>query len=191
MDLVLAGLTWDICLVFIDDVIVFAPAYAEHLERLELVMQRLRWANLKLKPSKCHLFQRKVSFLGYIVSGEGLEPDPDKVSAVIDWPVPQNLTEVRAFTGLCSYSRKFIKGFSTIASPLYELTRKGERFHRTAARQFAFERLKEPLTSAPILDMPCSEDLLILDTDASNEGLGAVLSQVQEGETLVANFTVS
>jgi hypothetical protein len=93
-----------------------------------MVLQRLRSANLKLKTSKCFLFRRKVSFLGYVVSGAGLEPDPEKVAAVVNWPVPRNLTEVRAFIGLCFYYRKFICGFSTIAAPLHQLTRKGERF---------------------------------------------------------------
>jgi hypothetical protein len=188
MDLVLAGLTWEICLVYIYDIIVFAATFEEHLRRLEMVLQRQRSANLKLKPSKCFLFRRKVSFLGYVVSGAGLEPDPQKVAAVVNWPVARNLTEVRAIIGLCSYYRKFICGFSTIAAPLHQLTRKGERFEWNASRQAAFDRLKACLTTAPVLGTPRDTGTYYLDTDASNESVGAVLSQEQDGELRVLAY---
>jgi hypothetical protein len=95
MDLVLAGLTWEICLGYIGDIIIFAATFEDHLRRLEMVLQRLRSANLKLKPSKCFILRGKVSFPGYVVSGAGLEPE--NVAAVVNWLVPRNLTEVRAF----------------------------------------------------------------------------------------------
>ena len=82
MDLVLAGLTWEICLVFLDNIIVMSETFEQHLERLEMVLTRLRSANLKVKPSKCHFFQEKVKFLGSVVSSAGVEPDPDKLKAV-------------------------------------------------------------------------------------------------------------
>jgi hypothetical protein len=100
MDLVLAGLTWEIYLVYIDDIIVFAATFEVRLRRIEMVLQRLRSADLKLKPSKCFLFRRKVSFLGHVFSGAGLEPGPERVAAVVNWPVPRNLTEVRAYCGV-------------------------------------------------------------------------------------------
>jgi hypothetical protein len=106
----------------------------------------------------------------------------------VNWPVPRNLTEVRAFIGLCSYYRKFICGFSTIAAPLHQLTRKGERFEWNASRQAAFDRLKACLTTAPVLGTPRDTGTYYLDTDASNESVGAVLSQEQDGELRVLAY---
>jgi predicted aspartyl protease len=182
MDLVLAGLTWETCLVYVDDIIVFSADFDEQVRRLEAVLGRLRQANLKLKPSKCFLFRRKVTFLGYVVSGAGVEPEPEKIAAVVDWPVPRSLTEVRAFLGLCSYYRKWIRDFASIAAPLHELMRKGERFEWNTLRQAAFEQLKMCLTTAPVLGTPRDVGTFYLDTDACDQGLGAVLSQEQEGE---------
>ena len=124
MNLVMQGLTWESCLVFLDDIIVISTTFEQHLERLNAVFQRLKTANLKLKPSKYRLFQTKVKFLGSVVSADGIEPDPDKLKAISDWPVPENLTELRAFVGLASYYRRHVEGFSDIAKPLSELTKK-------------------------------------------------------------------
>ena len=88
MNYVLAGLTWEACLVYIDDIIVWGSSFDEHLRRLAEVLQRLREANLKLKPSKCQLFQRKVNFLGHVISAAGIEPDPEKIRSIVEWPVP-------------------------------------------------------------------------------------------------------
>jgi len=90
----LTGLTWEVCLAYLDDLIIFLSTFDQHLERLQMVLDRLVVVDLKLKPSKCTLIQRKVKFLGSIVSGDGNEPDPEKVKAVADWPQPQNLTDV-------------------------------------------------------------------------------------------------
>ena len=103
-----------------------SETFEQHLERLNLVLDRLRVANLKVKPSKCHFFQEKVKFLGSVVSSEGIEPDPDKLSAVSEWPVPQTLTELRAFVALASYYRRHVKGFAGIARPLHDLTKKNQ-----------------------------------------------------------------
>jgi len=128
MDFVLAGLTWECCLVFVDNILVFSSTFDEHVERLGRVFDRLSAAGLKLKPSKCKLFQKRVSFLGHVVSGKGIEPDPAKVSAVTEWPVPRNVTEVRSFVGLASYYRSFLASFREIAAPLLNLTKKGVPF---------------------------------------------------------------
>ena len=188
MDLVLAGMTWETCLVYIDDVIVFSKTFDEHVVRLSAVLQRIRNAGLKLKPSKCRLFQRRVVFLGHVLSDEGIEPDPEKVAAVVNWPVPTNLTEVRAFLGLASYYRTFIKDFSKIAAPLHELSKKGHRFMWDERRQLAFEALKDRLTSAPVLAAPDSKGLYVLDVDASDVASGAILHQVQENELKVIAY---
>ena len=105
MDLVLVGLTWECCLVYLDDVIVFSGTFSEHITRLNAVFERFRLANLKLKPSKCQLFQRRVTFLGHVVSEAGVEPEPGKIDVVRTWPVPRSLTQLRSFVGLASYYR--------------------------------------------------------------------------------------
>jgi hypothetical protein len=108
MDLVLCGLTFEACMVYLDDIIIFGPDFDTHLNRLKLVFDRVRQAGLKLKASKCCLLQRKVSFLGHVVSADGLEVQEEKVTAVKSWPIPTNLHEVRSFVGFCSYYRRFI-----------------------------------------------------------------------------------
>jgi len=181
MDTVLAGLNFELCLVYLDDIIVFSRTLDEHISRLRKLFDRLRDANLKLKPTKCCLLQRRVAFLGYVVSEHGVETDPDKISAIRDWPTPTNLRQSRAFIGLCQYYRKFVPGFSEIAAPLHALTKKGVRFFWSTECQTAFERLKDALTTAPTLALPDEEGEFLLDCDASNFAIGAVLSQVQDG----------
>ena len=188
MNLVLQGLTWEACLVFLDDILVMSTTFDEHLERLRAVFDRLRSANLKLKPSKCKLLQERVKFLGSVVSAAGIEPDPEKVRAVEEWPIPQNLTELRAFTGLAGYYRRFIEGFSTIAKPLSELTAKDVPFVWTERQQTAFDTLKRKLVSSPILAPPTESGMFTVDTDASNYAMGAVLQQEQEGQLRVIAY---
>ena len=188
MDLVLAGLTWEICLAFLDDIIVMSKDFNQHLERLGQVFDRLRKANLKLKAEKCHLFKRRVKFLGSVVSEAGVEPDPEKVRAVKEWPRPQTLKDLRAFVALASYYRRHILHFAEIARPLHDLTKKNQPFVWDLPQQKAFEDLKARLTSAPILALPESEGEYILDTDACDQALGAVLQQRQGGEIKVIAY---
>ena len=106
MERVLRGLHWKTCLIYIDDIIIYAKTLEEHMCRLDEVMTRLRGAGLKLKPSKCDLVMRKVEYLGFVVSSRGVEANPEKVKAVVDWPTPSNVKQLRGFLGLCSYYRK-------------------------------------------------------------------------------------
>lgn len=188
MDLVLCGLTYISCLVYLDDIIVFAPDFDTHIARLREVFDRLRAANLKLHPSKCSLFQRKVDFLGHTLSEAGIEVQDAKIAAVRDWPRPRDVHEVRQWMGTASYYRRFIAGFATIAAPLYALQRKDAAFHWGEAEENAFIQLKEKLTTAPILGMPTTDGLWYLDTDASDTGLGAVLSQRQNDNEVVIAY---
>ena len=188
MNMVMQGLTWEACLVFLDDIIVIALTFEQHLERLNAVFQRLKSANLKLKPSKCRLFQARVKFLGSVVSADGIEPDPDKLKAISDWPVPKNLTELRAFVGLASYYRRHVEGFSDIAKPLSELTKKNRPFSWGPEQQKSFELLKYKLTHYPVLAPPLSEGRYIIDTDASDFAMGAVLQQEQFGTVRVIAY---
>lgn len=188
MEKVMAGLQWDILLIYLDDVIVFGRTVDEQIVRLRTTLARLREANLKLKPSKCNLFQQSVKYLGHIVSSEGITTDPAKVETIRNWPNPTCSKDVRSFLGLASYYRKFIRGFASIASPLHELTEKARRFEWNDECQRAFEELKECLIQAPILVCPLPEGDFLLDTDASQNGIGAVLSQIQEGEEKVVAY---
>ena len=189
MDLVLCGLTYVTCLVYLDDIIVYSRDFDTHVQRLQEVFERLRGANLKLHVKKCCLFQQKVAFLGHVISEAGIEVQQDKVSAVRDWPTPRNLTELRSFLGLCSYYRRFIPGFADVAAPLHALHRKQAPFVWTWEQEDAFNRLKERLLSAPVLGMPTDEGTFYLDCDASDVGLGTVLSQRQNDTEVVIAYS--
>ena len=188
MERVLQGLQWQICLVYIDDVIIYSRTVEDHVSRLESVLQKLAEAGLKLKPKKCHLFRTEVLYLGHIVSADGVSTDPEKVKAVRDWGVPKDLTDVRSFLGLCSYYRRFIPQFSVIAKPLTKLTEKNQEFRWGPDQDEAWAELKQRLLQAPILSYPDPEAEFILDTDASAYGMGAVLSQVQGGQERVIAY---
>lgn len=181
MDIVLSGISFDICLAYLDHIIVFSEDESSHIEMLRVVLTRLEQAGLKLKPSKCSLMQRSVSFLDHVVSASGIATDPQKIHDIVNWPVPQNVKEVRAFLGLCGYYRRYVERFAELARPLHALTEKNRRFEWTVQCQAAFDSLKTLLTSPPILAMPNDSDQFILDTDASNWAIGAVLSQRQDG----------
>jgi len=184
----MSGLTYDVCLVYLDDILVFSKTFDEHLVRLVTVFNRLDCYSLKLKPYKCSLFQHKVSFLGHVVSGHGIECDPDKVASIATWPMPSNIAEVHTFSGLASYYRTFVCNFAAIARPLHNLTKRGAVFKWTPECEHAFQQLKQALTSAPILVAPCDEGQYILDTDASDTALGAVLQQEQGGKLHVIGY---
>ena len=185
MELVLRGLQWQTLLIYLDDIIIHSMTIEEHFQRLEEVLKRLSEAGLKLKPSKCQLLKPEVLFLGHVVGRDGIRPNPQLVEAVQKWKVPENVKECQQFMGLCNYYRRFIYKFSDIASPITQLTKKNIDFHWSTECQQAFDKLKIVLCSTPILGYPQKEGIFIVDTDASNIGIGAVLSQVQMGEERV------
>ena len=175
------------CLVFIDDIIIFSDTWEQHQRILDEVFRRVRAAGLKIKRDKCQFAQESVKFLGHIVSARGTEPDSLKVEAVRDFATPTSLTDVRAFLGLASYYRRFIKNFADIAAPLHDLTKGGQEFSWTSAADQAFNDLKNRLCSAPILSLPDFSLPFTIHTDASDFGLGAVLSQRKgENEKVIA-----
>ena len=189
MDSVLAGLQWSACLVYIDDIIIMGKSFDDHMRNLQTVFERLRQAGLKLHPGKCQFLQQKVYFLGHVVSADGLLPDPNKTSKVKDWPTPGTVQEVQQFLGLANYYRRFIHNFAVIAKPLHHLTEKHTKFQWNHDCQNAFTALKTCLTSAPILALPDWSRPFVLDTDASDAGIGAVLSQIhQDGREYVIAY---
>eukprot|EP00731_Ephydatia_muelleri_P003764 Em0001g3764a len=187
MEQVLAGLHWSTCLVYLDDIIVFSRTVADHLDQLRDVFTRLKNAGLTLKPSKCHLLQMEVRYLGHVVSGKGIQTDPEKSEVFLIGPSLKS-ERFKRFLGLASYYRRFVQGFAQVAAPLNALINKGKEWMWTADCTHAFLELKKRLVSTPVLVMPQFTQEFILDTNASGEGLGAVLSQVIEGEEKVVAY---
>ena len=169
-------------LIFLDDVLLYSGDVDQHMQNLRITFETLREANLRLKPKKCKFFQKQVDYLGHTIQADGTSPDPGKVEAVKEWPVPKNVTDVRSFVGFCSYYRRFIRNFAEIARPLHAVTKKNARFEWNEDCQVAFERLKLELTTAPMLQYPDYKSPFVVDTDASNVSLGAVLSNVIDGD---------
>ena len=190
MERVLADIPRSHCIVYLDDLLVHANDFYRAFSNLRDVFESIRRAGLRLNPAKCHLLTRETEFLGHVISGRGIATNPTKVAVVRDWPTPANVNQLRSFLGLASYYRRFIQGFATIASPLHRLTDKGQQFDWDESCATAFHRLKTALTGAPVLAVPDAQRSFILDTDASNMGVGAVLSQQEaDGERVVAYFS--
>ena len=163
--------------VFIDDILVYSSSYLEHEKHLRKVLEILRENKLYAKLDKCEFWLKEVIFLGHVISAGGICVDPGKVEAVLKWEKPINVTEIRSFLGLAGYYRRFIEGFSTIASPLTKLTRKEVRFNWSKECDESFQELKRRLTSAPVLALPSGTEGFIVYSDASSRGLGCVLMQ--------------
>lgn len=187
MDMVLTGLNWKICMVYIDDIIVFRETFDKHLEDLQLVFARLTANNLVLRPDKCSLCCDTMTFLGHKISNAGIQADPSKIKVIKDSKPPTNISEVQQFLGLDSYYRRFTKDFAKVASPLSSLTGNAP-FVWTSKQQESFEELKNQLLSAPILAYPRFDLPFELHTDASLHSIGAVLTQQIDGHERVIHY---
>ena len=173
---VMRGLTWNGIAIYLDDIIIGGRNFDEHVQLLKEVLSRLRNAGLTIKSSKVSLCKKTLRFLGHLVSIEGISPDPEKVDAVLNWPRPTTAKDVRIFLGLCNYYMEFMPNIQLVAKPLNELTGTA-KFEWTAEREEAFYKLKEALTSAPVLAFPDMTRTFELSTDASDIGFGSILSQ--------------
>ena len=198
MSQVMRGLHWKRCLVYIDDILVFGNNFESALHSLELVLIRVAEYGLQLKSTKCNLFRTSVPFLGHIVGRAGLECDPNKLSAVANWIPPSTIKGVREFLGFTGYYRRFVPDYSTVAQPLVRLLGKDCKFKWTDACQeiyilsYAFKALRALLIKAPVLAFPKEDLPYIVDTDASDYGIGGVLSQCIEGtEHVIAYYSKS
>ena len=189
------------CLIYLDDIVVFSRTFKEHVERLSLVFERLVEAGLKLSPAKYRLFQDKIKNLRHIVSSEGIATDSEKIRCVKDWPVPQTLEQLQSFLGFVDYYRRFIKDFSKISRPLYDMfkgsgcnkkkkhrKRKSGPFQWQECHHTAFLKLVDMCCEAPILAYADYRKPFTVHTDAILDGLGVVLYQCQEGKDRVIAY---
>ena len=184
--------------VYLDDILVYGSTIAETLQRLAAVFNILEHHNLKLKPSKCHFFKEKVTFLGHTVSAEGIETGKEKIRAVEEFPKPSTEKGLRQFLGLCSYFRRFINGFAQLAGPLYDLIEGKKKKSKQQVKQWsgkwtdesegAFIALKHALTDTPVLGFPDFAKPFCLEIDASLNGFGAVLTQQQGKKKIVIAY---
>ncbi|XP_074298103.1 uncharacterized protein LOC141628919 [Silene latifolia] len=163
-------------LVFFDDILIYSSSMAAHKEHLRIALQILREHNLFAKRSKCIFGVNEVDYLGHIISGEGVSTDPSKIKAMMEWPMPKNVKELRGFLGLTGYYRKFIKAYGIISKPLTNLLRKNG-FTWTEQATAAFKSLQAAMVKAPVLALPNFSEQFEVETDASGKGIGAVLSQ--------------
>lgn len=180
MQIVLSGLQWNFALVFLDDIIVFSTSFEQHCRDLSIIFARLRQYGLTAKPSKCHLFKRKVKFLGHIISEKGVQQDPAKWSKFRSLDQCRNADEVRSFLGLAGFYHRFVPNFAHIAAPLYHLLGKRIRWKWTEAESAAFHQLKEELYTNRVLVFPDFSKPFRLAVDASQFACGAVLCQLDD-----------
>lgn len=175
------------CFAYLDDIIIVTETFEEHLKWLSVVLERLKIAGLKINPNKCEFVVPQVQYLGFVVNEKGLLVDPSKVASIQSYPTPTNLKELRRFLGMSSWYRRFIPHYATLASPLNKLLSKKQRWQWTNLQQDAFEKLRNCLTEAPVLARPNFDYPFELQTDASNIGLGVVLTQrIEEIEYVVS-----
>ncbi|UYV74185.1 hypothetical protein LAZ67_11002341, partial [Cordylochernes scorpioides] len=188
MENMLGNLRWQICLCYLDDVIIYSPDFPTHLKRLEAVFRCFRESNLRLNDKKCRFAFEELEILGYITSKHGIKPAEHNIKAVRNFPRPKKVKEVQSFLGMCSYYRKFIKDFSKIADPLTNLIKKSVSFTWTERQEEAFQTLKTALLSPPILGHFNPNAPTYVHTDASNIGIGATLVQDIGGEEKVISY---
>ena len=175
-------------LVYIDDIIIFSESIDTHIEHLNQVFQRLDKHKLRLNPAKCEFVSNKITYLGHVISADGVKPDPDKYVSVENFPIPKKVKDVRAFLGLTSYYRKFIENYARIASPINKLLKKEHPFDWNKECQESFDLLKEKLIKAPILGHFKPELPIILATDACDYAIAAILSQIQNDREIVISY---
>jgi len=162
--------------VFFDDILIYSTTWNAHIQHLSLVLSTMQRHSLFAKLSKCSFGQTQIDYLGHVVSRDGVKVDETKIQAIKQWVVPTSIKQLRAFLGLASYYRKFIRNFAMLAAPLTDLLKK-DAFHWSTKSKQAFDSLKTTLTHTPVLALPNFAKPFVLETDASGTGIGAILSQ--------------
>lgn len=184
MNTVLMGLNNHQCFVYVDDIVIYGSSLEDHNRKLINVFSRLREHNLKLQPAKCEFLQRSCEYLGHVISDKGVSPNPKRVECINKISQPKTVKDIKCFLGMTGYYRKFIPHYSTISKPLTLLLKKDTPFVWGNEQEKAFQTLKEKLTKNPILQYPDFTKPFILTCDASNFGIGSVLSQLIDGKDL-------
>ena len=168
--------------VYLDDILIFSPDEETHVEHVRRVLKRLLSNHLFAKAEKCEFHVSSVTFLGFIVSEDNIQMDPTKVSAVTGWPTPSTRKQLQQFLGFANFYRRFIRNFSSVAAPLHALTSSKARFLWSLPADQAFKRLKEIFTSAPVLTLPDPHQQFVVEVDASDLGIGGILSQRSQAD---------
>jgi hypothetical protein len=176
MNATFAPILWKFAIIFFDDILIYRSTYANHLEHLRSVLELLCWDKWQVKKSKC-AFATCVAYLVHVISGEGVATDDSTIASIVDWVIPTNLKEVCGFLDITGYYRKFIRHYSIISQPLIALLKKGTLFRWTDTEQAAFQTLKNALVSAPVLALPDFTVQFVIETDAGDTRIGAMLSQ--------------
>lgn len=184
MNTVLSGLIGLKCLVYLDDIVIFAKNLIQHNNKLIEVFQRLQDHNLKIQPDKCEFLKRECNYLGHVISQDGIKPCLNKIQSVLNFPTPKTVKHIKSYLGLTGYYRKFINGYSGIAKPLTNLLKKDVKFNWSDECQNSFDKLKSILCKEPILQFPDFTKPFILTSDASQKALAAILSQGEVGKDL-------
>ena len=169
-------------LVFFDDILIYSKTLPDHIAHVEQVLSILDKYQWKVKMSKCEFSQKQVGYLGHVIGGAGVATDQAKIETIQNWPVPKNVKELRGVLGITGYYRKYIRFYALISKPLTNLLKKGVVFLWTSVEQTAFDTLKKALVTAPVLALPDFSKPFIIETDACDVGIGAVL--MQEGHPL-------
>jgi len=176
----------DFCTAYLDDILIYSENELDHEAHVKKVLQRLRDAGLQVDIKKCEFNVTRTKYLGFIITTDGIEVDPEKVSAVVNWQTPSNVRGIQSFLGFCNFYRRFIPEYGKIAKPLVQLTKTGIAFQFDRKCWNAFEELKARLTSAPVLRHYDPELESMIETDASDGVLAGVLSQLHpDGEPAV------
>lgn len=198
MHLVLRSENWQQCLIYLDDVLIFAETFHEHMKRICNILSRFKESGIKLSPEKCHFFKTELCFLGHVVSRDGIKTDPTKIQVVKDWKKPMRIEDMRRFLGFANYYRKFVISYAKLSAPLENLMKTSCKGNinlekRTILKwdshtENCYEKLKTALISAPVLGYPRKNDSFVIDCDASHDCIGAVLSQIQDGNEVVIAY---
>ena len=177
IDDILGDYKWDFVIAYVDDLIIYSETLESHLSHLDLVFKRLRENDVKLNPNKIQFFKNKVNYLGFVIENGQCYPDPDKLKSLEGYSVPKCVKDIQRFLGFAGYYRQFIQNFSLLAKPLTTLLKKGQEFYWSPKCQESFDRIRIALIKAQSLHLPDLNKPFVIQTDASDKGLGCVLLQ--------------
>jgi len=188
MNSVLSGLIGTCCFIYLDDIVTYAKSFEDHNNKLREILDRLRPYRLKLQPERCEILRKEVNYLGHQITEAGVKTDPQKVVIIMSYPTPTSVKELKTFRRMLSYYRRFIPNYSRISFPPHKLLKKHVKSEWKPEQEHVFQHLKAKLTSQPILQYLDFSKQFMLTTDASNIGLGAVLSQGPQGKHMPVHY---